>query len=374
MDLLEYEGKELFEKYDIPVTPGAVIRTLAEAKEFASKIPPAKSKQEYVVKAQVLIGGRGKAGGIKFATNETIVDTCRQILGMDIKSFKVNEVMIVPKATIEKEYYLSLTLNRSDRNITFLFSTEGGMDIEEVAKKTPEKIIKVPLFTFDAQEQKQVKKALEKVEKKEEIFSFVQKLFRLLKEKDALLLEINPLALSSGKLLAVDAKVSLDDNALYRHEEYSKKENAQKSLIEQKAAAHDLQYVELDGDIAIIGNGAGLVMATLDVINHFGGKAANFLDVGGGASVEKMEQSLEVVLMKKNVKGIFINIFGGITRCDEIATGLVNYMKRNKLKMPLVVRMTGTNDKEGKKILQQNKIDSFDSMDECARKICSLVK
>ncbi|MBW3021687.1 ADP-forming succinate--CoA ligase subunit beta, partial [Candidatus Woesearchaeota archaeon] len=209
------------------------------------------------------------------------------------------------------------------------------------------------------------------IKNKEEIIEIIKNLNRLMKEFDCELVEINPLVLSNGEYIAADSKVVLDDNALYRHPEFKKEEEL--TDIEKKAAEHGLQYVELDGDIAIIGNGAGLVMSTLDVLKHFGGKPANFLDVGGGASVSVMEKSLEIVLMKKP-KGVFINIFGGITRCDEIAQGLVNYIKNNNIEIPMVVRMIGTNEEGGERILNQNGIKSLDSMEECAKNIVEMTK
>ncbi|MFH1455486.1 MAG: ATP-grasp domain-containing protein [archaeon] len=346
MNLTEKQGKELFSKYGIE-TP----------KQFTVD----NTENEVVVKAQILTGKRGKGGGIKFATLETVKDVVNEILGKEINGHKVNEVLIEEKLNIEKELYCAITLDRENKGLVLVLSLSGGMDIEEVADKFPERIIKIPLNDIENL----------KINFEYDVSEVVKKMFTLTKEYDATLVEINPLVVTSGKLVAADSKVVLDDNALFRHPEFKKEEEL--TEIENKASQLGLQYVELEGDIAVIGNGAGLVMATLDVLNHYGGKAANFLDIGGGASVEKMEQALEIVLMKKP-KGILINIFGGITKCDDIATGLLEYKKQKQLNIPFVVRLIGTNEAEGKQILTQNGIDSLDSMEDSAKKIVEMTK
>lgn len=354
MKLKEYQGKELFKKYRISVPEGHVISSVDDLGQV---------KGEVVVKVQLLVGGRGKSGGIKIANPENVKDVCSKLFDKEVKGLKVNELLIENKINIEKELYLSITINRSDKCLTLIFSEEGGVDIESVPK---DKIVKVNFYD--------IQDVLDEVKHKignDKIVEIVKNLFRLMKDLDAELVEINPLALSEGEYIAADSKVILDDNALYRHTEFKKEDEL--TDIEKKAAENCLQYVELDGDIAIIGNGAGLVMSTLDVLDHFGGKPANFLDVGGGASIEKMEKSLEIVLMK-NPKGVFINIFGGITRCDEIAQGLVNYVEKIHIAVPVVVRMIGTNEKEGKRILNQAGIKSLESMEECAKKIVELIE
>ncbi|MBW3003188.1 ADP-forming succinate--CoA ligase subunit beta [Candidatus Woesearchaeota archaeon] len=363
MKLKEYQGKELFRRYGIKTPEGYVVSSVDDVKE-----------QPGVVKVQVLVGGRGKAGGIKVANADNIKDICQELLNMEIKGLKVKELLIEEKINIEKELYLSITVNRGDKCFTLIFSEEGGVDIESVPK---EKIVKVNFYDIDdvideiknkINDNRTINK---EIKNKEEIIEIIKNLNRLMKEFDCELVEINPLVLSNGEYIAADSKVVLDDNALYRHPEFKKEEEL--TDIEKKAAEHGLQYVELDGDIAIIGNGAGLVMSTLDVLKHFGGKPANFLDVGGGASVSVMEKSLEIVLMKKP-KGVFINIFGGITRCDEIAQGLVNYIKNNNIEIPMVVRMIGTNEEGGERILNENGIKSLDSMEECAKNIVEMTK
>ncbi len=347
MKLLEHEGKSIFKKHGIAVPESVVTSSSKDFRELKAK--------EVVVKAQVLVGGRGKAGGIKTAKDD-VKGIINEVLSMEIKGEKVKEVLVEEKLDIEEELYLSVTVDRASKGLTLLYSSEGGVDIEEVAAKSPDKVLKVQADSLD-------KIPLE-------VRTIAKKLYEISKELDAELVEINPLVRAGGRLVAADAKVIIDDNALFRHEEFRKKEKVQ-TKIEKMAADSGLQYVELEGDIAIIGNGAGLVMSTLDVLDHFGGKPANFLDVGGGASVEKMEDAMEITLTKKP-KGIFINIFGGITRCDEIAKGLVNYAKEKGVKVPMVVRLIGTNEEEGKKILNDAGISSLDSMEGCAKKIVEL--
>ncbi len=347
MNLTEKQGKRLFKKYDIEIPKQFSIDNI---------------EQEVVVKAQVLSGKRGKSGGIKFATAETIKAVVNEILRKKINGQRVKEVLIEEKLNIDKELYVAITLDRENKGLILVLSLSGGMDIEEVAEKFPERIIKIPITKINKEE-------IQKFEY--DILDIVKKMHSLCKEYDATLVEINPLVLCNDKFIAADSKIVLDDNALFRHPEFSKKEEM--TEIEKQASEYGLQYVELDGDIAVIGNGAGLVMATLDVLNYFGGKPANFLDIGGGASIEKMEEALKIVLMK-SPKGILINIFGGITKCDDIANGLLEYKKQNNITVPFVVRMIGTNSKKGKEILNQNGIESLDSMEESAKRIMELTK
>ncbi len=326
---------------------------------------------QVAVKAQVLVGGRGKAGGIKLVEKAEAPEAVKAMLGTELKGEKISEVLIEEKLNIDCEYYLSLTVNRSDKNVTFLFSEEGGVEIEELAKVSPEKIIRVGIVGEFPREL--VQAAMESNAHASQIVALAEKMFALMKEKDAELVEINPLVVSSGQLIAADAKVIIDDNALYKHEEFARLKERELSELEKKSREFNLNYVELDGDIAIIGNGAGLVMATLDIVQHFGGTPANFLDIGGGANVEQMQKAVEIVLEKKP-KGIWINIFGGITKCDEVARGLANYANERGISIPIVVRMIGTNEAEGKKILEENGIRSLDSMELCAKKIVELAK
>lgn len=348
MRLKEYQGMEIFAKNGISVPKNFLITNPDQIK---------KAFEECTVKAQILIGSRGKLGAIKFATKNNVKEVASELLGKEFKGLKVEEVLVEERIHPLKEIYVAITVNRVEKNLTLLVSSEGGVEIEELAKKSPEKIMKLPA---DSLKEFDVDNKLKKV---------LKKMHKIMLKYDAQLVEINPLAETRKGYVALDAKIILDDNALYRHPEFK----GQYTEIEEKAHKHNIQYVELDGDIAIIGNGAGLVMATLDLVSHFNGKPADFLDVGGGATVEKMEESLEISMLKKP-KGIFVNIFGGITKCDIIAEGIVDYLKRHSIDIPLVVRLIGTNEAEGKKILSDNNIHCLDSMEECAMKIVELVK
>ncbi|MBW3015409.1 ADP-forming succinate--CoA ligase subunit beta [Candidatus Woesearchaeota archaeon] len=352
MRLKEYQGKELFKKYGIKVPSGYVISSINHVKE-----------QPGIVKAQLPIGSRGKSGGIKTADSDNIKEICSQLFKTKIKGLKVKELLIEEKLDIEKELYLSITVNQTDKCLTLIFSEQGGINIESVPE---DNIIKINFFKFD-----EIIEEIKSTINDKKIIEISKNIYNLMRDFDAELVEINPLVLSKGEYIAADSKVIIDDNALYRHPEFSNEK--QQSDIERKASEYGLQYVELDGDIAIIGNGAGLVMATLDSIKHFGGSAANFLDLGGGASVERMEKALEIALMKKT-KAIFINVFGGITRCDDIAQGLVNYIKKNNINIPIVVRIIGTNQEKAELILKENNIESFNSMDECSKRIVKTAK
>lgn len=320
MRLKEYQGKGLFKKYGILIPRGKLITSV--------QADPSK-----LAKAQVLIGKRSKRGLIAPATKENLK-----------RLFKYSkEILLEEKLKVEKEYYLALTIDKQEKEIVILFSEEGGIEVERAKR-----IIKLSYSKLN-----------EFPDKK--FLLIIKSMYKLMKDYDALLVEINPLVLSQGKLIAVDTKIILDDNV--SHPEFEK----ELTQLEEEAEHYGLSYVELKGDIAIIGNGAGLVMASLDMLDYFGGKAANFLDLGGGASIEKMEKALDIVL-KKNSKVIFINIFGGITKCDEMAKGLVESRNKNKIDIPIIVRMIGTNEEEAKKILRENKIKIYDSMEEGAKK------
>ncbi len=344
MKLKEYEGKKIFGDYGIPI-PGSILCIDCPIELFAD---------EMVLKAQVLSGGRGKAGGIVFTDKDNVNDKLDGMFGKKLNGEIVKEILVEEKLDIEKEMYLSITIDRTNKKYILVYSGYGGVDIEEVSKSEPDEVKKISFYDIS------------EVELNEDVLDVAKKLFLIMKEKDAELVEINPLVRTgSGELVAADSKITIDDNALFRQE--FEKKYSEKTELEKEAASYGLQYVELEGDIAIIGNGAGLVMSTLDVLDYYGGKAANFLDVGGGADVEKMEKSLEIVQLK-NPKGILINIFGGITKCDDIARALVN----KKPKIPMVVRMIGTNEEEGKRILNKAGIYSLGSMEECAKEIVKL--
>ena len=357
MKLFEYEAKALFRKYGIPVPKGKVVHECSFV-GLRNKL--------YAVKAQVLVGGRGKAGGVKIGKGKELPKLCKLIMGKKIKGEKVTSVLEERALDIAKEYYLGFTIDRANRSYVLLFSSMGGVDIEEVAEKYPNKIVKIPFAEFS-------KKEIGKKIREKGIVDMATKLFKLFYDYGATLVEINPLVLTKkGKIIAADAKLVLDDNAFYRDKEFSGHRELTK--LEKEAAKGGINYVELDGRIAIIGNGAGLVMGTLDTVSYFGGKPANFLDVGGGTGADVMQRALKIALSKKGIKGLFINIFAGITRCDEIAEGLVAYKKKNKIKIPVVVRMIGTNEKKGRSLLEKNGIHAMDNMEKGAKKIVSLVK
>jgi len=364
MKLLEYEAKDIFVEYGIPTSTGYVIEDVDNLKAILYKLG-----LPVILKAQVLVGGRGKAGGIKMAkTEEEAIQKAKEILNMEIKGLAVKKLLVCNPSEIQKELYVGFVVDRNRKQMTLLASTEGGIDIEQVAEKTPEKIIKHyidPIIGLQDFECRNVAKKLG-YEGKEmlSLASIIFKLGKIMQDKDAELIEINPLAITPEGFEALDAKLVIDDNSLYRHKEFEVdlKESQEFTEIEKAAKEAGLAYVELDGDVGIIGCGAGLVMASLDVINHYGGKPANFLDIGGGANSENMKKALDIINMKEGLKAIFINIFGGITKCDEIAQGILEYNP----KVPVYVRMMGTNEKKAKEILNSAGYELYQSMQEAA--------
>ncbi|MDQ3158275.1 MAG: ADP-forming succinate--CoA ligase subunit beta [Actinomycetota bacterium] len=361
MDLMEYQAKELFAKHDVPVTLGIVANTPDEAKAAAEQLGVV------VVKAQVKAGGRGKAGGVKLAkTPDEAKAHAEAILGMEIKGLTVNRVLIAPAADIVEEYYFSYLLDRSNRNYLCIASVEGGVEIEEVAKTNPDAVRQTsidPLVGVDEEKAREiVADAKFPAELVDQAVNLVQKLWDVFVKEDATLVEVNPLArLSDGTLEALDGKVSLDENAEFRHEDHAAFEDkAAADPLEAKAKAKGLNYVKLDGAVGIIGNGAGLVMSTLDVVAyageaHGGVKPANFLDIGGGASAQVMADGLDVILHDSQVKSVFVNVFGGITSCDAVANGIVGALEilGDEATKPLVVRLDGNNVEEGRRILAE---------------------
>ncbi|MEO6471617.1 MAG: ADP-forming succinate--CoA ligase subunit beta [Aeromicrobium sp.] len=361
MDLMEYQAKELFAKHDVPVTLGIVANTPDEAKAAAEQLGVV------VVKAQVKAGGRGKAGGVKLAkTPDEAKAHAEAILGMEIKGLTVNRVLIAPAADIVEEYYFSYLLDRANRNYLCIASVEGGVEIEEVAKTNPDAVRKIsidPLRGVDeAKAREIVADAKFPAELVEQAVNLVQRLWDVFVKEDATLVEVNPLArLSDGTLEALDGKVSLDENAEFRHEDHAAFEDkAAADPLEAKAKAKGLNYVKLDGEVGIIGNGAGLVMSTLDVVAyageaHGGVKPANFLDIGGGASAQVMADGLDVILNDSQVKSVFVNVFGGITSCDAVANGIVGALELlgDSATKPLVVRLDGNAVEEGRRILAE---------------------
>lgn len=353
MDLFEYQGKQYFARYNIPVSAGGVALTVEQAVEQAEL-----AKYPVVIKAQVQVGGRGKAGGIKLANNVDEVRThAKNILGMDIKGHIVRRIWVEHASDIAEEYYASFTLDRSAKRHLLMLSAQGGVEIEHVAVVDPTAIVKLHINPVEGLSLETARRAVvdARISEKAQdgVAAMLVKLYECFTKGDCDLAEINPLILKpNGEVHALDAKVTLDDNAAFRHPEWDEY-RATEELDEREKLAREknLQYIGLDGTVGIIANGAGLAMSTLDVVNQVGGKAANFLDIGGGANAELMTSALEVINSDAKVKSIFINIFGGITRGDEVAKGIVEAMKRVKLRAPIVIRLDGTNAAEGREIL-----------------------
>ena len=375
MKLLEYQAKEVLASLGIPIPPGVVARTPDEAAAAVEKLGPV------AVKAQVPVGGRGKAGGIKLAkTPEEARAAAQQIIGMDIKGFKVPLVYCESALDIAREIYLGFTVDRDARANILMLSAKGGMDIEQVAEESPESISRLypnpwrgPLdfelaqLIYDA--------GLEDIARP--LSALIKRLYRAIPDYDALTAEINPLVVTkSGEVVAGDAKLEIDDNAAWRHKDLEQKYGSvlEGDPYEVEAKKRALTYVSLDGDIGIIGNGAGLCMGTLDLVQRAGGKPANFCDIGGGAKAEVVENALAVILMNPKVKGVLINVFGGITRGDEVAKGVITARDNLKMKLPLVVRLSGTREEEGREILRENGIEPGVSGWEAAKKIVELTR
>jgi succinyl-CoA synthetase beta subunit len=379
LDLYEYQGKELLRKHGVETLEGIVAETAEEARQAAERFGGT-----VAVKAQVLTGGRGKAGGIKVVHSpEEAESAAQQILGMDIRGHTVRRVLVEAGADIETEMYLSVTVDRAAKKPLILFSTEGGVDIEEVAETNPEAIVRLhvdPLLRllpyqvreiiFSAGLEGDAAKGVGKV---------LNNLYKAFEELDASLVEINPLVVTGdGRVLALDAKVTVDNSSLYRHPDIAELHDVEAAdPQEQRAQEADLQYVKLDGDVGILGNGAGLVMSTLDVVAQAGGEPANFCDVGGGADAEKISTALDIVTSNEQVKSVLFNIFGGITRGDEVARGLLSAIERTGIDLPIVVRLDGTNAEEGRQILAENTPENVvteETMLEAARRAVELAR
>ncbi|MEU9344826.1 ADP-forming succinate--CoA ligase subunit beta [Streptomyces sp. NPDC048278] len=388
MDLFEYQARDLFAKHDVPVLAGEVIDTPEAAREITERLGG-----KSVVKAQVKVGGRGKAGGVKLATSaDEAVARATDILGMDIKGHTVHKVMIAETAPeILEEYYVSFLLDRANRTFLSIASVEGGMEIEEVAATRPEAVAQTPINAIDgvdlAKAKEIVAAAKFPAEVADKVADVLVTLWDTFIKEDALLVEVNPLAkVASGDVIALDGKVSLDDNAEFRHADWAElHDKAAANPLEAAAKEKNLNYVKLDGEVGIIGNGAGLVMSTLDVVayageNHGGVKPANFLDIGGGASAQVMANGLEIILGDPDVKSVFVNVFGGITACDEVANGIVQALKLledrgEDVSKPLVVRLDGNNAELGRKILTDANhplVQRVDTMDGAADKAAEL--
>ena len=379
MDLLEYQGKQLFARHGVPVPTGSPATTVDQAVAAADEIG-----YPCVIKAQVLIGGRGKAGGIKVANDRKEAEEHAQaILGMDIRGFTVHELWVEAASDIAVEYYTSIVFDRSAKKPLVLLSTQGGMDIEEVAERDPQAIARLhvdPLLGFqDFHARRLAYEAGIETDVIRPLGALLAKLYEAFVEEEAMLVEVNPLIITGDrKVVALDAKVTLDDNSLFRHPDNAELRNpSAEDPQERLAKERGLTYVSLDGDIGILGNGAGLVMSTLDVVAQAGGSPANFLDAGGGSKAEAITAAVEVILSNPNVKAVLFNIFGGITRGDEVANGLVAAFEQIKPSVPFVVRLDGTNDVEGRKILAEANLPNVEvakTMDEAAAKVVEAAK
>ena len=375
MKIHEYQSKEIFSRYSIPVTKEIVCYSAEEVCEATEKLG-----LPVVVKAQVLTGGRGKAGGVKLArTLDAAREAANQILGMDIKGYTVEKVLVAQGVKFNSEFYVGLTIDRNTKSIILMASKEGGVEIEEVAKDNPEAILKFPIdpdlgmTPFFA---RKIAFALfddfSLVKQAADLF---QKLYKIFLETDASLVEINPLVLTDdGKLLALDGKMTFDDNALYRQPNIEAlNEPTEDEKKEIAANESGLTYIRLEGNIGCMVNGAGLAMASMDVIKHYGGNPANFLDIGGSSSPKKVIDAMNLLLSDKNVKVIMINIFGGITRCDDVARGLVSALDEMKVEIPIVIRLSGTNAEEGLKIIKDYNLPTVNSLSEAAQEAVKLV-
>ena len=386
MNIHEHQAKAILNKFGISVLNGVVI---FDIKEIESKIKKLKSTN-LMIKAQIHAGGRGKAGGIKLVNNyKDLIRESNKLFNKILvtnqtgkQGKKVKRIYLEEITNIKKEFYLSCLVDRASSKIAFISSAEGGVDIEKVAKNNPEKIITIKINLSKSVSDENIKKITQPFvlsgKSQKQTFDLIQSIYKILIKKDASLIEINPLILTENdNILCLDAKINFDDNALYRHPDIvSLKDPNEEDPIETEARKHDLAYIKLDGKIGCMVNGAGLAMATMDIIKLYGSKPANFLDVGGGASKEKVSAAFKIILSDKNVDGILINIFGGIMRCDVLAQGVVDAAKETNLSVPLVVRLAGTNVESGKEILKKSnlKIISANNLADAAKKIIEVTK
>ncbi|MFE2729929.1 ADP-forming succinate--CoA ligase subunit beta [Streptomyces sp. NPDC059349] len=372
MDLYEHQARELFEEHGILVPKAEVTQSPREAREIARRLGG-----RVVVKAQVKTGGRGKAGGVKLAADPAAAElTARQILGMDIKGHTVGKVMLAQPVDIESEFYVSYVLDRAAGRFLAIASAEGGMDIEEVAANRPEAVARIPVDPAEGVTTAKAAQIAQAAGLPDRTVDVLVRLWDVLTREDAVLVEVNPLVRTSGgQILALDGKVTLDDNARFRQERWGTREAAHDDALEAAAAAKGLNYVKLDGEVGIIGNGAGLVMSTLDVVAGCGARPANFLDIGGGASAQIMADGLSVILSDPAVKSVFVNVFGGITACDAVADGIVQALESVRLTKPLVVRLDGNSAVEGRAILDGRAhplVEQATTMDGAARRAAEL--
>lgn len=381
MKLHEYQSRELLERFGVPVPGGDVAENWQEAKTIAERFGG-----EVVVKAQVLMGGRGKAGGVKLVSSaEEAGAFTQELIGKTLKSIQnpqgmvVERVLVAKRIDIEAEFYVAVLLDRSEQKDVFMISARGGMDIEEVAAESPDAIAKLHVDPKWGLCDYEIRAAMVQANidsrARGQMLQLIHNLYRAYRESDATMIEINPCALTTdGKVIAADAKIALDENALFRHREYAAvADDSAEDPLEAEAARRGIAYVKLDGDVGVIGNGAGLVMLTLDEVARAGRKAANFLDVGGGAQADRVRDCVELVLMDKSVKALLINIFGGITRGDEVAKGVVEAIHQLGVKLPIVVRVEGTNAEQAKAILAEANLIPAGSVQEAATKVAELI-
>jgi succinyl-CoA synthetase beta subunit len=371
MKIHEYQGHELFRQYEIPASEAILAESVDGAVEAGDTLG-----YPVVVKAQVLVGGRGKAGGVKLASSaDELKAAAEGILSLTIKDLSVEKVLVAKAARPEQEYYLGLTVDRNTKGVTLMLSAAGGVEIEELAVTEPEKILKLSIFPHKGIDEVALDRVLAEAFEAADLVSqardTVHKLYKLFLDKDCSLVEINPYArLAGNKLVALDAKVNFDDSALFRHEDVVAMQNPEE-YSEDEITAHevDLSFVSMDGDIGCIVNGAGLAMATMDLIKHFGGDPANFLDVGGSSNPEKVLNAFKIILNNSKVKAILINIFGGITRCDDIANGILMAKNQIDIPVPVVIRLIGTNDREGREILKEAGLSALENLTEAVRSV-----
>ncbi len=375
MKLYEYQARELFTRYGIESAPGIVAENPYEAAEAARKLGGA-----CAVKAQVLVGGRGKAGGVKIASSPEEAHThAGNILGMTIKSLPVRKVLVSKAVELEREYYIGITIDRSGKSITLIASASGGVDIEQLARVEPAKVHRLAINPLKGVSDEETKGMLQKVFKKKELLTqamdTAKSLFKLFMEDDCSLVEINPYALTKlGELIALDAKIVIDENGMFKHENLEGMRNREEyGPDELEARGWGLSFVNMEGNIGCIVNGAGLAMATMDIIKLFGGSPANFLDVGGSSTPEKVLHAFEIISHNRGVKAILINIFGGITRCDDIAKGILQAKKEMDLSVPLVIRLIGTNEKEGRALLKEAGIEAHEDLANAVQKVVEFV-
>ena len=376
MKIHEYQAKQIFSRYQISIPEETLCTSVEDVKAAFQKF-----KRPVVVKAQVLVGGRGKAGGIKLAKDlQEAEKAAKHILGMDIKGLTVEKVLVSEAVDIQSESYVGIIADRNSKDIVIMISSEGGVEIEEVAKNTPEKIFKVQvnpeIGLFDFQARNLAFQLFNDIKQVMKTAGIIKNLYKGYIDTDASLVEINPLvATADGAIIALDAKINFDDNALYRHPEFEElRDPTEDEKKELDAKNKGLSYIKLDGEIGCMVNGAGLAMATMDVIKLYGGRPANFLDIGGSSNPQKIVDAMNILLSDSNVKVVMLNVFGGITRCDDVARGLLSAMNQMDIKLPIIVRLTGTNEKEGHEILKDSHLSVATSMSEAAQKAIAAIQ